>query len=857
MKRNVYTWSLALLFLSVLTLPTVSISAQTSADTIFVYHSDGRLHAFPMALVKSQRQTTKMFEVVAVDGKEYRYDLNALDGVSTVGPDSLPRFAEFKFNNKFNDQVYQDVVCNISAQHVITASVPCVGKWLTPSFPLYETDAEVYANGVRQVSKQSRLDFSSPIAYTVTRPGYQVLRAVPVGGTETPVNPTLEPEEEPEVVAVPLTADMFSTNAPSNYPLTEGLDKLIDGDITTFFHSTWGTGAYEKLPLDEYTYIDVKLPEALHRLQFSYTTRQAANYHIISMTLQVSKDGITWKDARSFSVANDNLPTGQGEAYTSPIIDLDSDYGYLRFLETEAAHKNYLVLAELAIYKVLDADMGSDTYNDEPQDINTDDYTIKFVPYGTEYTVALDFPADRATTVPAIYITTSWGIPPYSKTEYMDATIRIDGAGLYPDMEETEVQIRGRGNSSWNSNAYTKNPYRLKFAEKLKPFGLTKGKSWVLLSNRQAGSMTTNAIGMKVAQLAGAAGANHMVPVDLYMNGSYWGSYNFTEKVGFHNNSIEVDDETVAALLELDSYYDETYKFKSDYYNLPVNIKEPDFSDPTSTQLAQDEIERDFNEFMSMVSRGQDISSMVDIDALAAFLLTNEYIMNLELMHPKSTYLYKANYRKNTKYIWGPVWDLDWSYGYESQRSYFQTDATANFWTKISWSDNWNGVKFMRALRNSSETVDRAMYKAWSIFINRHLEEVIDFCDAYYAYAKPSLEKNNENTNRERDSYNYATITNNAKRWLRQRAQYIYATLTPYDIDIDDPLSWQDGYEAYTGDEGQDVIVGVDEPSQAPTLFDVYDMRGLLLKRGATFKTFRDGLAPGIYMVNGKKVLIN
>ena len=53
---------------------------------------------------------------------------------------------------------------------------------------------------------------------------------------------------------------------------------------------------------------------------------------------------------------------------------------------------------------------------------------------------------------------------------------------------------------------------------------------------------------MKAACLVGTAGANHIVPVELYMNGEYRGSYNFTEKVGFSNNSIDLDDETGAAL---------------------------------------------------------------------------------------------------------------------------------------------------------------------------------------------------------------------------------------------------------------------------------------------------------------------
>ncbi|MBO4905851.1 MAG: CotH kinase family protein [Bacteroidaceae bacterium] len=843
-SKLVVAWLLAMCNIGML-------SAQTKADTTFVYMQDGRLHAFPSALVKSQRMTTTMFAITAIDDTEYRYDRTLLDSVSKVGPDSLPRFAEFKFNNKYNDQVYQDVHCDISANHVITASVPCIGKWLTPSFPLYEEDAEVYADGVRQYSKVSRLHFTKPVTYTVTRPGYQVLRAVTNEVEEEPVEPT---PIEGEVVTekVQLTASMLSTNAPTNYPETEDLDKLVDNNPSTYFHSTWGTGAHEKLDLSEQPYIQVQLPEALHKLQISYTNRpDSYDRYVKSFTLQASNNGSSWTDIRTFDLSEDKLPTGVGETFISPALDLGANYTYLRFQENESSYKNYLCLAELCIYKVIENETTG--VDEQPgETVPTGDYTIKFVPFGTDYVVNIDFPSDRMTHAPAIYINTEWGIPPYSKTEYMDATFRIDGAGVFPDMEETSVQIRGRGNSSWNTNSYTKNPYRLKFASKVKPFGLTKGKSWVLLSNRQTGSMTSNAIGMKAAQLAGTVAANHIIPVDLYLNDTYWGSYNFTEKVGFGNNSVEVEDETVAAFLELDTYYDEPYKFKPSYYytNLPVNIKEPDFDDETSgTQITLDDIKSDFTDFVSLVYRKQDISEVCDVDALASFFLVNELILNYELMHPKSTFLYKPDFVNGSKYIWGPVWDLDWSYGYEKNYRYFQSYATADYWTSISMEN----VAFMRNLRNSGEPLDRAIYTAWTNFVNNHLEELIDFCDEYYEFAKSSLEKNNESGYT--DYTDYESTTANAKTWLRQRAATIYATLTPYDIDINSPEQWSDGYSAYTGDEGEELGTGIIR-SFTPTLFDVYDMRGVLLKRGASYDTFREGLVPGLYIVNGKKVLI-
>ena len=182
---------------------------------------------------------------------------------------------------------------------------------------------------------------------------------------------------------------------------------------------------------------------------------------------------------------------------------------------------------------------------------------------------------ERTTDVPRIEIDVDGGRDITSRSTYRHAKFYLYGNGVYEDMEDS-VWIKGRGNSSWS---WPKKPYRLKFDEKVSPFGLKKGKSWVLLSNYQTNSMMSNAIGMKAARLAGTKGANHIIPVDLYLNGQYRGSYNFTEKVGIGNNSIDIDEENGGVLLELDQYYDETYKFYSDIYYLPTNVKDPNLSE--------------------------------------------------------------------------------------------------------------------------------------------------------------------------------------------------------------------------------------------------------------------------------------
>ena len=388
------------------------------------------------------------------------------------------------------------------------------------------------------------------------------------------------------------------------------------------------------------------------------------------------------------------------------------------------------------------------------------------LPYGRMVRVHVDWLTDRAE-VPTIYINTADGQAITSRDYYKDATISIDGHDIFPSMEETYVQIKGRGNSSWG---WPKKPYRLKFEEKVKPLGMTKGKSWVLLSNYQQGSIMSNAIGMKAANLMDAAAANHIVPVDLYLNGQYVGSYNFTEKVGFSNNSVELDDESYAALLELDSYYDEPdgQKFRSAPYDLPVNVKEPDFSD-SETLLTLDMVSTSFNRFLTTLYRGQDISRYVDLEQLARFLMVNELTLNYEIFHPKSTFCYRENFTDdNSKYIFGPVWDLDWGFGYERNKNYFSNEANVNYWINMP---NFEAVSFVQDLRFKYQPLSDIYQELWEQFMENGLQELMEYAQDYYDFAHNSFDANAQ---RWGDNTNYAQQAQTAANWLQTRSEQIY-----------------------------------------------------------------------------------
>ena len=394
--------------------------------------------------------------------------------------------------------------------------------------------------------------------------------------------------------------------------------------------------------------------------------------------------------------------------------------------------------------------------------------TYGFKPYRKEYALKVIFLTDQATSVPRIDINTVGGVNISSKEKYIDAEIIIDGKGAFPSMTDS-VQVRGRGNTSWSSNPNAKNPYRLKFAEKVKPLGMTNGKNWVLLANKMPGSMLTNAYGMKIASLIGTPYPNNIIPVDLYVNGVYKGSYNLTEKVGLYNNSVELDTEDKAVLLELDDYYDEEegQKFESTPYSIPVNIKEPDFGVDT-TELSLNIIKYRFNRFATAVSLGRGITDHVDTDYLARYLLTSDLIYNRELFHPKSVFCYNVDLTdNNSKFIFGPIWDLDWSFGYtQIWSSYFNQYTTTDFFRT---SSGLQQSKFFCALRNEPK-VARRIFELCRDFVKNDLDELCEYFEDYYLYAKPSLESS---TSAYPDPTNYAVQSVQAATWIRQRANYL------------------------------------------------------------------------------------
>lgn len=364
--------------------------------------------------------------------------------------------------------------------------------------------------------------------------------------------------------------------------------------------------------------------------------------------------------------------------------------------------------------------------------------------------------------VPHLYINTENGAPVDSKENYVKASLRLDGAGVYENYEGN-TSIKGRGNSTW---FYPKKPYRLKLDTKAPLLGLSAEKDWILLANYLDGSLMLNAVALKMGRLLDMPYTNHIIPVDVTLNGVFLGNYMFTEQKEVEDNRINVGDSGV--LLEMDVNYDENWKFMSKFYSLPVMIQYPDLDkspkDEADRQFAK--IKSEFETFEQLIGDvtfpNNNYLDYLDADALVTYFLIYDFTRNGEINHPKSTYLYK---HKGGKYMMGPIWDFDWAYGYDGNGSYFNAPSLPLFET-----GSIKGAVFFRKFLQDPQI--RSLYRQkWNKFKTEKLSQLLTYIDDYAKIIKDSYQKNYDIW--KKGTGNLALDVQHLKTYLNARAAYI------------------------------------------------------------------------------------
>jgi hypothetical protein len=863
-------------------LPGVSILADgtrgISGSMRYISLKDGQVVAIPEKYILNENVADGICTLTLEGDTTFSYSQGNVLSISDKYDYPYGKLLSFAYTHADNDQVYADVEATITEKGdtvFVSADIPVIGKRLRPSFTLSE-GSTLWVDGEQQVSGQSSQRFTTPIVYTLAQPKHwiyqlrEVVEEVPEQDKEEDNNTSsLEGWSLNQVDISQLT----TTNAPSNYE-GEGLESLWDNMPGTFYHSTWGYGSYLKLTwmnngywgdgITEWPYLEVELAESIENFCFSYTTssqndRFPQGWYISAYNATTGE----WDKVGVLSDTEDNLPQMYLEQYFSPVYSLGEQYSRIRFELTKASYKNYMVLSEFALYSCTKAE--SETRNAEEQE---QEYVAEFVPFGRPCKVSVKYLTDHATgqyKIPTVYVTiggdtTRWDYSNWigmtlpdgtnTKEEWIEGcTFQLDGAGVWPDIEKVEdCEVRGRGNSSWTWDYRSKNPFRIKLPKKNKqsPFNLTKDRQWVFIANKQSGSMTSNSIAQKIAAMVDAEALCHMIPVDVYINGHYRGSYCFTEKIGIADNSVAIDEAT-GCLLELDDYFDETFRFKDPTYDLPVNVKDPDFSEEDEERVVTFEaIQNSFNSLTATLKAGGNISGMIDMESWARFWLVNDLVRNVETHHPKSCYLFNENPAEGEKWKFGPAWDFDWAFGYEETHDYFIYGADGDLFSAVYYQ-NKPGYQFYDALRNSSAG-KRAYYKEWVNFMAEgRLQELLEYVDDYTEFAMPCILHNNDAEVMELNKHDYNQVAKRSKEWLTTRANYIFNSLETFDIspDIVTPE-----------DYGQPTEIEETVASDINRLVDVYTIGGILVRRQVPYVQRGQGLEPGMYVIDGKVTVV-
>lgn len=230
---------------------------------------------------------------------------------------------------------------------------------------------------------------------------------------------------------------------------------------------------------------------------------------------------------------------------------------------------------------------------------------------------------------------------------------------------DPSVEIRGRGNSSWKM---PKRSWQLTFSQKIRPFGLNASKKWLLIANYADASLMRNKL---LYDLAGElmAYAPESCFVDLWIDGSYQGSYLLCEKIEIGEHRADLKDQK-GILIEMDNIY----WYEGDYFRSQVSgscfiLK--DAVDETYAQEAFLEMEDYMNRFESLLyseeKDWEEISSMIDVDSFIKYYYIQELAENSDSCRT-SVYLYKDG--PEDLLHMGPVWDFDKAAGYSMRGKY-------------------------------------------------------------------------------------------------------------------------------------------------------------------------------------------
>ncbi len=277
-----------------------------------------------------------------------------------------------------------------------------------------------------------------------------------------------------------------------------------------------------------------------------------------------------------------------------------------------------------------------------------------------------------------------------------------------------EIEIKGRGNNSWGM---PKKPYTIKLKEESFLLGMNKHSRWVLLANASDKTLLRNRVAFEISKKTSLAWTPDSKFVNVIINGSYVGNYLLCEQIKISENRVNIskmsyDDTSLEGvtggyLIEIDRFYNEPTKFRSQFSNLPILLKEPEYLNTYQFNYIQNYINT-IESYLYSDTISDNYHDYIDINSFIDWWIIYEITVNLDANLPGSCYMYK---NIGGKLFAGPVWDFD--------LTTFKSSTTFHIKNKSLWYPQLFSDHYFKQLAKQRWIILKPSLETISDYINQ------------------------------------------------------------------------------------------------------------------------------------------
>lgn len=276
--------------------------------------------------------------------------------------------------------------------------------------------------------------------------------------------------------------------------------------------------------------------------------------------------------------------------------------------------------------------------------------------------------------LPVLYLNTPNAKGITSKTEWIDKTemtmYNKDGSINY-DSGEDKVQVKGRGNSTWDAS--DKKPYAIRQNKKTEVLGMLEHKRWVLMANYYDATFLRNEMANFLAKRYTTADwAPSGFNIELVLNGKHVGNYYFCEQAKINDARVpgqylvEADykvKSTGGGMFNMwgnnSGNDDPGYQFEGEKSKNVFNVKHPEVPD-NSQELQY--VKGKINDLENALYGGNwnKVKELIDLPSFADWYVIKELSKDYDGNMFTSCY---CHIMEDGIIRMGPVWDFDLAFG--------------------------------------------------------------------------------------------------------------------------------------------------------------------------------------------------